>query len=193
MVAFLRRAHTYVVLALFAVSASAAAAVHQRSATVSATLVERLASAEHAAAASGKQGVAILVLGRNELSQIDDAMVVHGSAARFALRKLDLVVLRENRAGRYTREYLPGECDGIVACAQDSFLNASFSTHDVQKLRARASQWPVLAVFKGTQPKASAWAYGLSSELETVEFVDAALHADATHPLRHYGNSLLTE
>lgn len=136
-------------------------------------------------------GVGVLVLDDSSESALTDALM-HSEAARFALRDVDLVVLRPRDDGRYAVERLPGECDGIDPCAQEMF------SHPVEPARARALaqghlHTPVLVVYPANgDPRPSGEAFGFDNLASVVRFARAVRRACPGQPALFEDRSLLS-
>ena len=136
-------------------------------------------------------GVGVLVLDGSEESAMVDALM-HSRATRFALRELDLVVLRAHADGSYRVQRLPGVCDGIDACAQDLFAQP------IQDAQAGALaqghlHGPVFVVYPANgDPRPSGEAFGFDNLASVVRFARAVRRASPGQPALFEDSRLLS-
>lgn len=126
-------------------------------------------------------GVGLLLLGRGEESA-QLAALIHSEAARYALRRLDLVILRQRRDGAYRVERLARACDGVQPCAQEEFRREL----DAQQARALAQGHlggPMFVVYPANgDPRPSGIAFGFDGLDSIVQFARALRHASPGQP-----------
>ena len=136
-------------------------------------------------------GVGVLVLGRDADSDRVDALM-HSGATRFALRGLDLVVLRPGPEGRYAVQHLRAECAADAPCAQDEFL------HGVAAAQARALAQgrvagPTFVVYPANgDSRPTGVADGFDGLESVVRFARAVRGASPSRPVRYEDRLVLS-
>ena len=165
-------------------------------AQASSTVGLTVGHAQRAARESGRIGFALLVLPQGTASALSlrtEALVARDSAVRFAMQSYDLVELKPDAHGVYRLSAPRASCEGISACAEDAFLDGSFSVRQLRSLNAGVGKVPLVLVFDTSHAHPVAIAYGLSTLDEALGFA-AALHTgNSQQPLIVYGDELLDD
>lgn len=146
-----------------------------------------LVRAQAAASDMQQRGVGLLFLGHNDsLSQLDDAILAHSSASRYALRNYGLIVMQEGADGLYRLQSLHGVCDGQDACAEDAFMDTVMSPAQVKALTGRDPvDGPLFVVFNLHDAQAIGWSDGFEHLSEIVNFAQALGKATVKDPALH--------
>lgn len=140
--------------------------------------------------ATGKSTVGILVLGQGPQSDYDAALI-RSSAAQYALRHVDLVILRQS-GDRYMPESFAGQCDGQDACATDAFMDG-LTPSDVAQLLGKSQGNTMFVAYDG-QAKVVGRSYGGFDSLhDLIRFAALLDKADPSHPATAYANSVMND
>lgn len=139
---------------------------------------------------SGKTAVGLLVLGQGDQSAYDDAML-RSTSARYALRHLDLVILRRE-GDRYVSEPMPGQCDGQNACASDAFAEGVPEV-DVRDLMGRDASSTAFVVYDAQAHRIGVAHGGFDSLHGVVRFAQALRKATPSDPAVDYADNVLNQ
>ncbi len=143
------------------------------------------AHAEH------RLGVGVLVLAHGEESA-QLAALIHSGAARYALRRFDLVVLRPAGDGAYRVARLGGACDGIQPCAQEEFRQG-LDAAQARALTQGHLGGPMFVVYPANgDPRPSGIAFGFDGLESIVRFARAVRHGSPGQPVLYEDRQLLS-
>ncbi len=155
------------------------------------SLQAALQQAQRFAHSSGRRGVAVLVLQDDATSRLDELLLRHSRALRFAFRDYALIALQPGKPGAYSLRYLRVICGGDSHCARDALLWKSFPASQIRSLEGAPATVPTMLVFQGLDTRPAAVSYGPSREQEILRFADGAVRATPAHPFISYGNAVL--
>lgn len=185
-----RSAGSFVALAL---SAAACACVQAEPAP---HLQMSVSNGQSYAASCHRRGLGVLVLDGSAASLRTEALLVHGSAARFALRRYPFMVLRKQADGSFRFSGSQGTCDDDLPYVAAGLSNGDkLSSAEVQAtLGIDPAQGPAFVVFAdhGHRPVGVAYG-GFDSEGAAVRFASQLPSATPTRPLTAYAKALLDD
>lgn len=135
----------------------------------------------------------LVALGRDSASRLDDAIVLHSTSARYALRDASIVSLKEDSDDSYRLQNLQGECDGMDACAQDAFLDRSFTRSQVENMLGQTFHGGPLVTVFDQQGHVIGRADGFDDENQVLRFAESLRTATPAHPAVNWTRADLQE
>jgi hypothetical protein len=139
---------------------------------------------------AGKDAVGILILGRGQQADYDAALL-RSAAARYALRRLDVVILRRD-GNRYVPEMFQGQCDGQDACAADAFLDG-IPDGDVNHLIGHDAGNTTFVVYDAGAHLIGTAHGGFDSLHALTRFASSLRKATPAHPAQDYADSVMAD
>ena len=154
----------------------------------------QMQQAQSNAQQSNKQGIVFVVLDQTQPSQVESAVMLHNPSVMWSLRQDDVVVFQKESDGSYRQDYMSNLCDGMSPCAQDAFLNTSFTQDQMNQMLQQKVQAPMVVAYKtqGTKPVGVAYGQFDSSD-QALRFGLDLQKATEQQPIQYFSESVLDD
>jgi hypothetical protein len=158
------------------------------------SVMSKMQQAQSNAQQSNKQGVVFVVLDQTQPSEVESAVMLHNPSVLWSFRKNDMVVFQQETDGSYRQVYMSNLCDGMSPCAQDAFLNTSFSQAEMNQMLQQKVKAPMVVAYKAEGTKPVGVAYGqFDSTGQAIRFGLELQKATEQSPAQYFSDSVLDD